>query len=126
MSRGETRAVGAVGHAVVEGERERQQQPRHDLALAHHRLLARARHAEDGHLGVVDDRDRAGAAERADIRDRERAPAQVVERRLALAHALGERGRARGPTSSSGFLSTSRMTGTIRPRSVATATPRWW
>jgi hypothetical protein len=38
--------------------------------------------------------------------------------------------RARSPssraTASSGFLSTSRMTGTMSPRSVATAMPRWW
>ena len=30
--RGEAGAVGAVGHAVVEGERQRQDQPRDDLA----------------------------------------------------------------------------------------------
>src|SRR4051812_22927849 len=32
---GKARAIDAVGHAVVEGERERQQQARHDVAAAH-------------------------------------------------------------------------------------------
>ena len=50
-----------------------------------------ARHAEDGDLRIVDDRDGAGAAERADVGDREGAAAQIVQGRLALAHALGER-----------------------------------
>src|SRR6266850_968354 len=89
--RGEARTVGAVGDAVVERERDRQERPRHDLALEHHGLLAGARHAENGHLGVVDDRDRAGAAQRADVGDRERPTSQVVERGLALADTLGER-----------------------------------
>ena len=83
-----------------------------------------ARHAEDGDLRVVDDRDGAGAAEGADVGDRERAATQVVQRGLALAHALGQ-----GPQLAlhvqQRLLSTSRITGTISPRSVATATPRW-
>src|SRR5256885_1880580 len=46
--RGEAGAVGAVGHAVVEREGERQQQARHDLAAAHDGLFPPARHAKDG------------------------------------------------------------------------------
>src|SRR2546425_830817 len=84
-------AVGAVGHAVVERQRQRQQQPRLDPALAYDGLLPGAGDAEDRDLRIVDDRDGAGAAEGADVGDREGATAQVVERRLALAHALGQR-----------------------------------
>src|SRR3989440_8296121 len=46
----EARAVGAVGHAVVEGQRQRQDQARLDPALAYHRLLAGAGHAQDPDL----------------------------------------------------------------------------
>src|SRR5205814_3081355 len=96
---GEARAVGAVGHAMVERERERGQPPRHDASLAHDGLLPRARDAEDRHLGVVDDRDRAGPAEGPDVGDGEGPAAEVLERGLAVAHALregGERALERG------------------------------
>ena len=69
---------------------QRQQEARDDLAVAHRGFLARPRDAEDRHLGVVDDRDRAGPPERADVGDRERPAAQIVERRLAVPHALGD------------------------------------
>jgi len=49
--RREPGAVGAVRDAVVEREGDRQQPARHDPAILHDRLLARARDAEDGHLG---------------------------------------------------------------------------
>src|SRR6266850_2135332 len=89
--RREPGAVGAVRDAVVEREGDRQQPARHDPAIPYDRLLARARDAEDGHLGVVDDRDRAGSAERAEIGDGEGPSAQVLERGLARANALRER-----------------------------------
>src|SRR2546422_4034140 len=76
----EARAVGAVGDAVVERQRQRQQQPRLDPALAYDGLLPGAGDAEDRDLRIVDDRDGAGAAEGADVGDREGATAQVVER----------------------------------------------
>jgi hypothetical protein len=56
----------------------------------------RARHAEDGDLGVVDDRNRRGAAQRADIGDREGAAAQVVEGGLAVADTLRQRAELPG------------------------------
>src|SRR5207244_2328855 len=76
---------------MVERERDRQERARHDSALVYDALFAGPGDAEDRHLGVVDDRNRAGATERADVGDRERPPAQVVERRLARADALRER-----------------------------------
>src|SRR5439155_285419 len=89
---GEAGAVGAVGDAVVERERERQQDSGHDAPLQHHRLLPRAGDAEDGDFGVIDDRDCARPAERSDVGEREGPAAQVLERGLALAHARGQGG----------------------------------
>src|SRR5919108_4928574 len=88
---GEAGAVRTVGDAVVERERHRQQQAWLDPSVAHDGLLAGPGNAENRDLRVVDDRDGAGAAERTDVGDRERPAAQVVERGLAVAHALGKR-----------------------------------
>src|SRR5438094_4093026 len=109
---GEAGAVGTVGDAVVERERERQQDAGDDAAVQHNRLLPRARGAEDGDLRVIDDRDGARPAERPDVGHREGPATQVLERRLSVAHALGQ--AASSPWSSiNGFLSTSRIPGTI-------------
>src|SRR2546422_1965069 len=68
---GEAGAVGTVGDAVVERERERQQDAGDDAAVQHNRLLPRARGAEDSDLRVIDDRDGARPAERPDVGHRE-------------------------------------------------------
>src|SRR4029453_10264764 len=91
--RREPGAVGAVRPAVVERGRGRRERAGPDPAAPPHRLLTRARDPEDGHLRVIDDRDRAGPAERADIGDGEGPAAQILERGLALANALRERGQ---------------------------------
>ena len=55
--RREARRVGAVDHAVVVGERERQDQPRHEARRrARPAASSIARDAEDRDLGLVDDR----------------------------------------------------------------------
>ena len=103
---------------------KRHHQPDFDLVVFdHHRQLARAADQQHGHFGRVDDRRRVRAADRAQVADRERAALQIVERELAAA------GLARSTAVSAwamrGMLirSTSRITGTTRPRSVSTATP---
>src|SRR5438093_13618088 len=53
-----------------------------DVALAHDRLLPRARDAQDGHLRIVDDRNRPCPAERADVGDGEGPAARSEERRV--------------------------------------------
>src|SRR6266480_3791781 len=120
---GEAGGVGAVGDPVVEGERERQEDPGDDVALAHDRLLPRARDAQDGHLRIIDDRNRPCPAERADVVivkvPPRRSSSVALPSRTRWARAASSRW-----SSSSGLPSTSRITGTIRPRSVATATPR--
>src|SRR5262245_25486008 len=65
--RGESRAIRAVGDAMIERERERQHQPGDDLSAAHDRLLARPGDSKDGDLGIVDDRNGAGPTERPDV-----------------------------------------------------------
>src|SRR5256885_15244218 len=63
---GEAGAVGAVGDAVVERERERQQDPGNDAPLQQPRPLPRAGDAEDGDFGVIADRDGARPVEASD------------------------------------------------------------
>ena len=84
-----------------------------------------ARHAEDGHLGLVDDRRERRAADAAQVGDREAAALHLVERELAGARLLGQLRSAPRRARCTPFLSTSRRTGTSRPRSVSTATPMW-
>ena len=78
---------------MVEGERERQDEPRHHLTLVDDRGQTGAPHPEDRHLRIVDDRGRAGAAERAGVRHREGPAPEVLDRRLALARPGHEPGQ---------------------------------
>ena len=93
MADGQAGAVDPVGHAMVEGQRERQQHPGHDLAFAHDRLEASTGDAENGDLGIVDDGNGPGAAEGTEIGDGARPSAQVVKGGLALADPRGQRGQ---------------------------------
>ena len=94
--RREARGERAVDDAVVVGERQRDHQPRHELAPVPDRLHRRARDAEDRDLGRVDDRREARAAEAAEGGDRERPARHVRRAELALARLarqLGELAR---------------------------------
>ena len=86
----EARGGGAVDHAVVVGERERQDQARHELAPVPDRLRLRARGAEDRDLGRVDDRREERAADAAERRDRERRARHLGRAELALARLAGQ------------------------------------
>src|SRR5437899_12771962 len=61
---GEAGAVGTVGDAVVERERERQQDAGGDAAGQHNRLRPRARGGGEGDLRVIDGRAGRPRAER--------------------------------------------------------------
>ena len=88
-----------------------------------HRLLRPARQAQDGDFRLVDDRRERRAADAAEVGDREAAALHVVERRFPRAPSRDSVSSA--ASSMMLFLSTSRITGTSRPRSVSTATPMW-
>ena len=113
----------AVDDAVVVAERQVHHRPDHDLAVAHHRALLDAVHAEDARLRRVEDRRRHQRAVDAAVGDGERAALHVLDAELAVAGALAEvgdglldlgkrhAGRRRAPPAPPG------------PCSVPTATP---
>src|ERR1700680_503912 len=84
--------LAAVDDAVVVGQREVHHRPRHDLALARHRPLLDAMHAEDARLRRVEDRRRHQRAVDAAVRDGEGAALQLLDGELALARLLAELG----------------------------------
>src|SRR5215470_6031906 len=97
----EPRRRGAVDHAVVVGERQRQDQPRRELLAVPHRTRARAAYAEDRDLGRVDDGSEIRSAYAAEARNREATALHVGRTQLALArlgrqiaHLLGNREHA--------------------------------
>src|SRR5437879_5014649 len=63
----------AIDHAVVEGQRQRQDQSRVELLAVPYRSRARAAHAEDRDLRRIDDRREVRAADAAQAGDREAA-----------------------------------------------------
>src|SRR5262245_29745703 len=75
---GEAGTVGAVGHAMIEGDGEGQEQARHDLAVADDGLQPGTGHSQNGDFRVIDDRDGARATEGAEVGDGERASAEIV------------------------------------------------
>src|SRR5262249_30718667 len=70
---GETGRHRTVDDAMIVRQRQRQHEARHEAAFLEYRPHARARHAENRHLGCVDDRCERGAADAAEARDREAA-----------------------------------------------------
>src|SRR4051812_47214843 len=66
--RAEARALGAVDHAVVVGQAQRHHEPRDELGPVPHGSALGLGHAEDRHLGRVDERREAGAADAAEAR----------------------------------------------------------
>src|ERR1700729_1771433 len=72
--------AGAVDDAVVVTDADRQDQTRGEVLAVPHRLHGRARGAEDGNLGRVDDLREGGSADAPDRRDRERAALHLGKR----------------------------------------------
>ena len=67
----------AVDDAVIEAEAEQHDLADDDLIVSHHWLLLDLVHAENAHLGEVEDRRREEAALRAEARDRERRAREI-------------------------------------------------
>src|SRR5581483_9727194 len=80
----------AVDHTVVERDADVADRARDDLAVADDRPLGDAMDAEDGDLGMVDERRDEHAAELAGARDGERRAAQLSRHERARAGAFGE------------------------------------
>ena len=68
---------------MVVGQRQRQVEPRNELAVARHGFDDAARHTEDRDLRRIDDRREEAAADAAETRDREHAALDVVGAQLA-------------------------------------------
>ncbi len=75
---------------MVERRRQVHHLARDDRAVADHRPLDDPVHADDADLGMIDDRRRHDAAERAEARNRDRRTAQLVALRTVRAHGVGE------------------------------------
>ena len=89
--------LGAVDHAVIEGQRERERSAGDDLAVLHHGPVRDLSDPQDRRLRIVDDRRAVDSADDAVVGDRERAPLELVQldlpagRLLAqLVHRLGQ------------------------------------
>ena len=67
----ETGTISTVDHAVVEGERNRQHQTRHELFTIPHRLHRGLGNAEDSHFRRVHNRREVGSTQAADAGDGE-------------------------------------------------------
>ena len=91
--RREAHGFRAVDDAVVVRQRQRQDQPRHEREIAIDGLPRAARHAENRHLGSVDDRREEPPADAAQARHREHAALNVVRLELARAGAIAKRGQ---------------------------------
>src|SRR5882724_611937 len=87
--RREARGRRTVDDAVVVGERERQHEPRREFLSVPHRLHYRARYAEDGDLGGIDDRREVRAADAAEAGNGKGAALQVAGLQLLVARQLG-------------------------------------
>ena len=121
LERGEVaRAGGAVDHPVVAGEEERQALADDDPVVLHDRLLHRRADGEDGGVGRVDDGGEPLDAHHAEIGDAERAAGELLGLELFR---LGEPGEfaGLGADLENVLRCVSRMTGVIRPSSIATA-----
>ena len=81
-------AVGPVDDAVVVRERQREDQPRLQLAIDIRRDALGAPEAEHAELRPVDDRREVPRAEGAEVGDRERTAARVLDGELAVAGTL--------------------------------------
>src|SRR5205814_2426125 len=86
----EARRGRAVDHAVIPGQRQRQDQPGVELLAVPYRSHARAAHAEDRDFGRSDDWREVRAADAAQARDREAAALHVRGAELAFARLGGE------------------------------------
>ena len=112
----------AVDDPVIVGHREVHHRPDHNLAVHHHGPLLGLVHAQDGALRSIYDRGRHQRAEHAAVGDGERAARQIFDRDRALARLLRVLADFFLDVAKL-FTSASRTIGTIRPRSVETATP---
>src|SRR5438105_3122388 len=88
----EARAIGAVDHAVIIGQRQRQDQARLKmLALGViHGLETGARYAEDSHFRAIDDRREGRAADAAQARYGKAATLHFLDLELAFARLGGQ------------------------------------
>src|SRR5690625_2200195 len=82
---GKARGRGAVDDAMVVRQRQRQHQPRHELAAVPDRLHAVARDAQDGHFRRIDDGRELGAADAAQRRNGNAAAGHVGRTELLVA-----------------------------------------
>ena len=80
---------------------------------------------ENSNLRDVDDGREVGAADAAQVADRERPALHVLERELAAPWPCRPAAAAPPRSARCSCWSTSRMTGTSSPYSVSTATPMW-
>src|SRR5690606_38606071 len=81
----EANRVGAVDHAMIVRQRQRQHQTRHELAVLIDRTPLAARDAEDRDLRRIDDRREERAADAAEARDGEYAALHLVGLELPFA-----------------------------------------
>src|SRR5208282_1158755 len=86
----ESRGRRAIDHAVVVGQRQRQNQPRDELLAIPYRSRGGAADAENGDFRSVDDRREISAADAAEAGDRKAAALHVGRAQLALARLGGE------------------------------------
>src|SRR5579863_515205 len=86
----ETGCVRTVDEAVIVGQRERQNQPRLELAVDPFGFHARPRQPENRDFGIIHDRSKSNATDAAQVRNRERAAFHVGGSELFVAGFLGE------------------------------------
>jgi hypothetical protein len=120
----EARGRGAVDDAVVPAQAQRQHQARHEGLAVHTGSIAALAHAQDGHLGRVDDGREVAPADAAQAADAEAAAAHVGRAQLAVARLLGQFAHLLADLQTP-FLSASLITGTTRPLGVSAAKPMW-
>ena len=80
---------------MIVGKRQRQHQARHEGAILEHGLHARARDAENGDLGCVDNGGKERAADAAQARHRETPALHVTGQELVRARLVADRGQLR-------------------------------
>ena len=84
----ETVTISTVDHAVVEGERNRQHQTRHELFTIPHRLHRGLGNAEDSHFRRVHNRREVGSTQAADAGDGEATALHFARSQLTVTRFL--------------------------------------
>src|SRR5579875_3633069 len=79
-----------IDDAMVEGERQRHHRASDNRSVAYHGLLLQSAHRQDRHLGIINDWRAAAAAEAADVVQRKRAAAHLLQGERALLRALDQ------------------------------------